>query len=149
MPMPASVKIEGLDELQKKLEDLIRMGKVPMTAYIGTDLTEPPYPYYLEYGTSRMPAYATARPAFDERYAEGVKIAGTVMGKLIESGKSGPEVTKVGLEAGALPISNGWKEHIQQGPVPSHQRRGDTVTNLSDTGTYGRSIFVKVMEDEG
>lgn len=34
---------------------------------VGTNLTDPPYPVYLEFGTRRMPAHPSARPAFDER----------------------------------------------------------------------------------
>lgn len=33
---------------------------------IGTDITDPPYPMFLEYGTSRMPPHPSMRPAFDE-----------------------------------------------------------------------------------
>lgn len=33
---------------------------------IGTDITDPPYPFFLEYGTSRMPPYSFLRPALDE-----------------------------------------------------------------------------------
>lgn len=33
---------------------------------IGTDITNPPYPFFLEYGTSRMSARPTMTPAFDE-----------------------------------------------------------------------------------
>lgn len=32
---------------------------------VGTDITDPPYPYFLEMGTSRMAARPSARPAFD------------------------------------------------------------------------------------
>jgi HK97 gp10 family phage protein len=34
---------------------------------IGTDITDPPYPVYLEMGTSTMEARPTARPAWDEK----------------------------------------------------------------------------------
>lgn len=33
---------------------------------VGTDITDPPYPFYLEFGTSRMPPHPSARPAVDE-----------------------------------------------------------------------------------
>lgn len=39
-------------------------------ATIGTDITEPPYPYYLEYGTPKMAPHPSARPAFDENIDE-------------------------------------------------------------------------------
>lgn len=33
---------------------------------VGTDIVDPPYPFYLEFGTSRMRPKPTARPALDE-----------------------------------------------------------------------------------
>jgi len=39
---------------------------------IGTDITDPPYPVFLEFGTSRMPAYPAARPAWDEKIDEAM-----------------------------------------------------------------------------
>lgn len=33
---------------------------------VGTDIVDPPYPKYLEFGTSRMAPKPTARPALDE-----------------------------------------------------------------------------------
>lgn len=33
---------------------------------VGTDITTPPYPIYLEYGTRRMNPRPSARPAWDE-----------------------------------------------------------------------------------
>jgi len=34
---------------------------------VGTDITDPPYPFFLEYGTSRMPLpHPSMRPALDE-----------------------------------------------------------------------------------
>lgn len=32
---------------------------------VGTDITDPPYPLFLEYGTKRMEPRPTARPAFE------------------------------------------------------------------------------------
>jgi len=147
------VTVKGLPALQKRLEALAGFGKVRQTAIVGTDLMEPPYPYFLEYGTSRMPAYATARPAFDERRGEAVKVAGDVIGRLIARapGSAGYAeyngYAKAGLEAGGEIIRNGWVERIQQGPVPTHQRRSDSVSNLSDTGTYARSVRVLAVQE--
>lgn len=35
----------------------------PSTSVVGTNLTNPPYPQYLEYGTGRMAARPSARPS--------------------------------------------------------------------------------------
>jgi HK97 gp10 family phage protein len=40
---------------------------------IGTSITDPPYPVFLEYGTSRMPAHPIARPAFDQSKEEATE----------------------------------------------------------------------------
>lgn len=37
---------------------------------VGSDITDPPYPEFLEYGTRRMSARPTARPAFDSTQAD-------------------------------------------------------------------------------
>lgn len=127
----AMMRIEGLPELERKLAELARLSTSPMTALVGTDITDPPYPYFLEYGTSRMPAYPAARPAFDERYPEAVRTAGIVIGRLIAAGRYGPDVPKAGLEAGAFPIANRWKELARY-----------------RTGTYRRSVFIDVVEGD-
>lgn len=131
----ATVTIVGLAELEARLASMVKMVQ-PMTALIGTDLTDPPYPYFLEYGTTRMPAYPAARPAFDERYPEAVRTAGIVIGRALAPGgltaSAEANVVKAGLEAGALPIANRWKELARY-----------------DTGTYRRSIFVQVVDGEG
>lgn len=41
---------------------------------IGTDLTDPPYPYFLEYGTRYMAARPSMRPAFDEKRDEAIRV---------------------------------------------------------------------------
>lgn len=134
----AKMTIEGLPELERRLDQLVGLCQPAMTALIGTDLVDPPYPYFLEYGTSRMPAYPAARPAFDERYPEAVKTANAVIGAVLDRLGSTPggltlssenNAIKVGLEAGALPIANRWKELARY-----------------RTGTYRRSIFVRVVE---
>jgi HK97 gp10 family phage protein len=49
-----------------------------VTAGIGTDITDPPYPKFLEFGTSRMRARPKARPAFLEKKDEAVAQASKV-----------------------------------------------------------------------
>lgn len=41
-------------------------GKGRTEVLVGTDITDPPYPYWLEFGNSRMEPKPTARPALDE-----------------------------------------------------------------------------------
>jgi HK97 gp10 family phage protein len=40
---------------------------------VGTNITDPPYPYFLEEGTSRMAARPSAGPAFEEKKDEAVE----------------------------------------------------------------------------
>jgi hypothetical protein len=42
---------------------------------VGTNLSDPPYPLYDEYGTARMPAHPTARPAWDESRHKAAEVA--------------------------------------------------------------------------
>jgi HK97 gp10 family phage protein len=37
---------------------------------VGTNIVDPPYPWYLEFGTSRMAPHPIARPAFEKAKAE-------------------------------------------------------------------------------
>ncbi len=145
------VEVVGLDKVGRAFRDIAALGKQGAVARIGTNLTSPPYPFFLEYGTSRMPAYPTARPAFDEGWPEAQRVTSAVLGQLIRAGRRDPDVLRLAVEAGALPLSNGWKRRVQRGPVPAHMRRGTEVVNLSDTGTYARSIHVtaSLVDDAG
>jgi HK97 gp10 family phage protein len=40
---------------------------------IGPSIIDPPYPLFLEYGTSKMPAHPIARPAWDRSKARALK----------------------------------------------------------------------------
>jgi len=40
---------------------------------VGTAITDPPYPKFLEDGTSRMSARPSAQPAFDEKKGEAIR----------------------------------------------------------------------------
>ena len=49
----------------------MRGGRV-REAIVGTDIVAPPYPFYLEFGTSRMAPRPSMRPALDEKADEAV-----------------------------------------------------------------------------
>jgi hypothetical protein len=125
----ASAQIIGWDQCEKALRALAAMGAVSgYTAFVGTDLVDPPYPFFLEYGTSKMPAYPAARPAWDEMGDTAVKTAGDYMGQLIEAGERNPDrVFSVALKEGSRHIENRWKELARY-----------------KTGQYKRSIHTEV-----
>ena len=129
--MAATMTIVGLPELEKALKALGDLGiHGAMTAVVGTDLTEPPYPYFLEYGTSRMPAYPAARPAFDEQADTAIRTTADVLGQLIAAGQRDPGmVIGPALTEGARPIENRWKELARY-----------------LTGTYKRSVHTVVVD---
>ena len=124
--MSPAFRIEGLDDLDKALDALCELAGQSAEATVGTNLVSPPYPYFLEFGTSRMAARPSARPAFDESKDEAIRVVGDTLGQLIEGGKRDPQILRLSLEAGAHVIANRWKERA---PVR--------------TGTYRRSIHVE------
>ena len=133
----------GVDKAKKALRDIGGIGKQGAVAYVGTNLTDPPYPFFLEYGTSRMPAYPTARPAFDETKEQVNKTVQDVIVQLVGKKRTDSGLLLVAVKAGGLVIANSWKQHIQKGPVSVHNRDGKMVTNLSRTGTYAKSVHVE------
>lgn len=52
-----------------------RVAERSVDVVIGTDITDPPYPIFLEYGTARMAARPSAQPAFDEQVDKAVSEA--------------------------------------------------------------------------
>lgn len=46
---------------------------------IGTDITDPPYPLFLEFGTSRMSPHPSARPAWDAEIDNTVREVKSVL----------------------------------------------------------------------
>jgi len=54
-----------------------------LTVKIGTNIKEPPYPEFLEYGTSRMPPHPSAGPAMDATREEVLKEVGAVLAELV------------------------------------------------------------------
>jgi hypothetical protein len=126
----AFAHIVGLPELQKALEALAKMGADAKTALIGTDLTDPPYPFFLEYGTSKMPAFPAARPAWDEMGEPAQKAIADYVGQLIAQGsRDGDRVFTVALQEGARLIEDRWKELAR-----------------FRTGTYRRSIHTTISD---
>lgn len=61
-------------------------GRTPGAAHvaIGTDITDPPYPAYLENGTSQMVARPSAGPAFRSKKAAAVKEIGEALKDMLE-----------------------------------------------------------------
>jgi HK97 gp10 family phage protein len=55
----------------------------PLVVRIGTKIDEPPYPVYLEYGTSRMPPHPSAQPAFDATRNEAIREVADAFGILL------------------------------------------------------------------
>ncbi len=55
---------------------------------LGTDIVDPPYPFFLEFGTSKMPPHPSMRPAFDEQKDAAIAEVGdvimTIVGKYTE-----------------------------------------------------------------
>jgi len=58
----------------------------PLEVVIGTNITDPPYPVFLEYGVpGRMPPYPVAKPAMDETREDALREIATAFEGLIAS----------------------------------------------------------------
>lgn len=53
--------------------EVLHQSKDRAEVAIGTDIDDPPYPYFLEFGTSRMSPHPSARPAFDAKKEEAAR----------------------------------------------------------------------------
>ncbi len=53
-----------------------------MFVLIGTNIQDPPYPHYLEFGTKRMSPKPFLRPALDETKGEALKEVGEALKRL-------------------------------------------------------------------
>ncbi len=120
--MPASVTMDA--ELKMNLAAMKGMDSV--TVYIGTNLTDPPYPFFLEYGTSRMFAQGSGRRAFELAQDPALRTASRILADQFRQKRFRTESLHVAGEAGGLDIANRWKELA---PVR--------------TGTYQESIHVE------
>lgn len=58
---------------------VLSTGKGSATIIIGTDIDDPPYPVYLEFGTVKMAPRPTAGPAFDNHREEALTEFGDVL----------------------------------------------------------------------
>ena len=54
--------ITGMSQLMAATSQISAALQSEVTVVVGTSLVDPPYPYFLEYGTSRMAARPSARP---------------------------------------------------------------------------------------
>lgn len=125
-PFLRVIGVTGLADLNRKLANMARLDD-EVTAHIGTNLVDPPYPYFLEYGTVKMEPRPSARPAFFAGQHEATEAGTAVLRALFAMGQYSPGAVKAAARAMALPIENHWKRFA---PVK--------------TGTYRRSIHTEV-----
>lgn len=52
---------------------VLEQGRSHAVVAVGTSITAPPYPEFLEYGTSKMPPHPIARPALDQSKGEALR----------------------------------------------------------------------------
>jgi len=79
-----SIHVAGAPELTPDFEGpLLVEPTSKLEAKIGTNITEPPYPAFLEYGTSRMPPHPSAGPAMDSQRDAVLKEVGDALEDLI------------------------------------------------------------------
>ena len=119
-----SIEFEFSSDLRANLKAMQSLRPVEVT--IGTDLTDPPYPYFLEFGTSRMSAHPSARPAYEETKGQMAQVAAATLATHFAQKRFTQRSMHAAGAAGGLVLSNRWK---QIAPV--------------ETGTYRRSIHVE------
>ena len=64
--------------------EVVSEGNGQLELHIGTDIVDPPYPIFGEYGTSRMKARPTMTPAFESEKDNAVKEAEVVFTRVVE-----------------------------------------------------------------
>lgn len=121
------IGVTGLNGMTASLAAIGRLESQDGYADIGTSLVDPPYPYFLEYGTSRMEPRPAARPAFWAGEHEATKAGTVVLQQMFLMGNYSPSALKAAATAMAWPIENYWRRFA---PVK--------------TGTYRRSIHSEV-----
>lgn len=80
-----AIHVAGHPDLTPDFEgEVIPAPRDPLMVIVGLDIQEPPYPIYLEYGTSRMEAKPRAGPALDATAKAVLKEVGEAFEKLLE-----------------------------------------------------------------
>lgn len=79
-----SIHIGGHTDLASDFEgdDMGKPGGA--SVIVGTDITDPPYPAWLEEGTSKMAARPSAGPAFEAKKREAVKEIGDALRDMLK-----------------------------------------------------------------
>ena len=122
-----SIDFEFSRDLRAALDEMQRLKPVEVT--VGTNLSDPPYPYFLEFGTSRMYARPSARPAFEEAKGAAVDAAADTLGQQFAQKHFTQGGMRTAGRVAGLIIANRWK---QLAPV--------------ETGTYRGSIHVEIED---
>jgi len=122
-----SIEFDLDAELKANLAAMQRLRSVEVT--VGTDLVDPPYPYFLEFGTSRMSARPSARPAFEESKGQAISVVASTLAAQFQTKRFTQASMRVAGDAGGEEIRNRW---AQLAPV--------------DTGTYRRGIHVETRD---
>ena len=119
--------VSGMAQMRAATARIAALAAMEATASIGTNLVDPPYPYFLEFGTVNMPAYPAARPAFMVAQHEAEQAAAGVLRAQFAAGNYTPVALRSAARAGAMPIQNQWKRFARY-----------------RTGTYKKSIHTEV-----
>ncbi len=128
--MRAPIRVLGVTGMNKLMTATMAIAKglsTEVVADIGTSLVDPPYPYFLEYGTVKMSARPSARPAFFVAQHEAEQAGTAALRALFAAGMYSQPALHAAARAMSLPIQSAWKRYT---PVK--------------TGTYRRSIHAEV-----
>ncbi len=123
--MSNDVTVRPDAELSKNLD---AMKKLPsLDIFIGTNLTDPPYPFFLEFGTSRMSARPAGRPAFEEKKVAAIAAAASVLREQFRRKNFTLQAMEAAGTAGGEEFRNRWAQLA-----------------AVETGTYRRSIHIEL-----
>ena len=96
---------------------------------VGTNLDDPPYPYFLEFGTSRMFARPSARIAYEETKGTMVDTAADVVRQNLARKDFSQRAFRAAGKGAGFIFANRWK-----------------VLAPYETGTYKKSIHVETED---